>query len=166
MSGTTGDCTWSYDRLTATLTIGAIKGIFVIRDDVERVEARSEQYRAIFFAQTDHFYLGNEIIVVTPENASLGKNSILDGSGQEAGTVVFKNKNIPDYILGDVDGGGEVTIIDATYIQRKLVGLPVKAINKDAADTDGDGEVAILDATYIQRYIAGLSAPAGIGMPM
>ena len=69
-------------------------------------------------------------------------------------------------LLGDVDGDGEVTIIDATYIQRVLADLPVQAYNAAAADTDRDGEVTILDATNIQRYIAGLSAPAGIGKPM
>ena len=69
-------------------------------------------------------------------------------------------------IVGDVDGDGEVTVIDATYIQRKLADLPVDGYVDAAADTDGDGEVTVLDATFIQRYIAGLSAPEGVGKPI
>ena len=59
-------------------------------------------------------------------------------------------------LLGDVDGDGEVSILDATAIQRKLAGLPT-AFVEACADVDEDGEVSILDATEIQRYLVGLS---------
>ena len=68
--------------------------------------------------------------------------------------------------LGDVDGDGAVSIIDATCIQRHLAEIPVYAYNEKAADTDGDGEVTILDATGIQRYLAELPCFAGIGNPI
>ena len=61
-----------------------------------------------------------------------------------------------DYIRGDADGDGEVTILDATAIQRCLVGIRAASFNEKAADVDGDGEVTILDATAIQRLLAGL----------
>ena len=58
---------------------------------------------------------------------------------------------------GDADGDGKLTILDATRIQRYLVGLADESeIDKDAADADGDGKITILDATRIQRVIAGL----------
>ena len=69
-------------------------------------------------------------------------------------------------ILGDVDGDGEVTIIDATAIQRTLASLPVSSFEQKSADTDGDGEVTILDATAIQRHLADLSANENIGKPI
>ena len=61
------------------------------------------------------------------------------------------------YIIGDADGDGVVTIIDATRIQRVLADLV----------TDDDGMIAlrgdansngldIMDATQIQRYLVGL----------
>ena len=59
-------------------------------------------------------------------------------------------------LVGDPDGDGEVTILDATNIQRHLVDLPTTAYNEEAADADGDGEVTILDATAIQRWLASL----------
>ena len=60
-------------------------------------------------------------------------------------------------LIGDVDKDGEVTIVDATMIQRYLVSLAkLDADAIKAADTDGDGEVTIVDATMIQRWLAGL----------
>ena len=59
-------------------------------------------------------------------------------------------------LLGDVDGDGEVSILDATAIQRRLAGLSTEYVEA-AADLDEDGEVSILDATEIQRFLAGLS---------
>ena len=69
-------------------------------------------------------------------------------------------------ILGDSDGDGEVTILDATTIQRTLVGLPVARYVEQAADADNDGSVSILDATAIQRYLAYLTTYEGIGKPI
>ena len=81
--------------------------------------------------------------------------------------LTYRNTPVPDTsILGDVDGDGKVTVVDATAIQRKLASLSVSAFNEKAADTDGDGEVTIIDATAIQRWLAGLSAPEGIGEPI
>ena len=59
-------------------------------------------------------------------------------------------------MFGDVDGDGDITVLDATAIQRRLASLSTEAFNEAAADTDGDGDVTILDATLIQRYLAGL----------
>ena len=68
--------------------------------------------------------------------------------------------------LGDVDGDGDVSIIDATLIQRHIASIPVFAYNESVADTDGDGSVTILDVTMIQRWLAGLKCPEGIGEPI
>ena len=66
-------------------------------------------------------------------------------------------------LLGDADGDCDVSILDATVIQRVLAELPVDSYNEAAADADGDGDVTILDATCIQRFLAGMPCPAGIG---
>ena len=59
--------------------------------------------------------------------------------------------------IGDADGDGTVTILDATRIQRWLADLVGdSAINKSNADADRDGTVTIIDATHIQRFLAGL----------
>ena len=68
------------------------------------------------------------------------------------------------YILGDTDGDGMITIMDATKIQRLLADL--------ITDDDGmmtlrgnvsDEGLDILDATLIQRYLADFAVSAPIG---
>lgn len=66
------------------------------------------------------------------------------------------------YKRGDADGDGNVTILDATVIQRKLADLHVVSFNEKAADVDGDG-LNITDATKIQRYLAEFDDPYHIG---
>ena len=63
--------------------------------------------------------------------------------------------------LGDADKDSALTVLDATHIQRYLVGLVGEAeIDLTAADFDGDGDVTILDATAIQRNLVGLTPAA------
>ena len=69
-------------------------------------------------------------------------------------------------ILGDSDCDGELTILDATAIQRFLVGYQPKSFSEKAADSDRDGEVTILDATSIQRFLASLPTDPGLGRPI
>ena len=63
----------------------------------------------------------------------------------------------PPFIYGDANGNGEVDILDATAIQRHLVGLDtLSAEGLRAAMVTGAAELNILDATAIQRKLAGL----------
>lgn len=57
--------------------------------------------------------------------------------------------------IGDVDMDGEVTVLDATYIQ-KICADVISADEKQMllGDTDGDGRITVSDATEIQRYCA------------
>ena len=58
---------------------------------------------------------------------------------------------------GDVDLDNEITILDATFIQRRLADIETFTEAQDiigAVDTDGG--LSILDATHIQRWLAGL----------
>ena len=68
--------------------------------------------------------------------------------------------------LGDVDGDGEVTIIDATCVQRKLASIATAKFVEAAADADEDGELSIIDTTVIQRWLAQLPSNNNIGKPI
>ena len=71
------------------------------------------------------------------------------------------------YLRGDANCDGSVDILDATTIQRYLVGLyddPDEMIHILCA-CDGD-EVTILDATRIQRFLAGFTNTFGIDKPV
>ena len=97
-----------------------------------------------------------------------------DGTGEEThgctvGGYMFKivPAQEPLYILGDVDGDGEVTSLDATLIQRYDAGFNVpESFNLAAADVDGDGNVTIIDVTIIQRYLAEMTVKFPVGEPV
>ena len=60
-----------------------------------------------------------------------------------------------DYLLGDVDNDGYITVSDVTEIQRYIAemrGLDERELI--VGDVDRDGEVTVSDATIIQRYLA------------
>ena len=67
--------------------------------------------------------------------------------------------------LGDVDGDGTVTAIDATLIQRHL--CYIKTMVSDEmfmmGNVDDDGIISIIDVSYIMRYLAGIKIPYSIG---
>lgn len=64
-------------------------------------------------------------------------------------------------ILGDADGDGEVTSVDAAYIQRYNAMLKTGIDEKTLmnADVDGNGMLEIIDATFIQRHLAHMETP-------
>ena len=68
------------------------------------------------------------------------------------------------HLLGDTDGDGSVSVMDATVIQRYLAEFTVE--NPDVVvlcgDLDGNG-LDIMDATRIQRYLAEFETPYAIG---
>lgn len=67
-------------------------------------------------------------------------------------------------ILGDADGDGRVTIIDATTIQRTLAGLNVtRGFSKNSADVNRSGNIEITDATLIQRWLVNMASSFPIG---
>ncbi len=67
-------------------------------------------------------------------------------------------KPVTNYLIGDVDGDGEVSIMDATEIQLVLAQMKQWAYEyaQLAADFDNDTAVSIMDATEIQLFKAGL----------
>ncbi|MCI6824329.1 MAG: leucine-rich repeat protein [Ruminococcus bromii] len=69
--------------------------------------------------------------------------------------------------FGDVNGDGEITIEDATLIQKAVAGIATfDADQKVLADVNGDGEVSVFDVTLIQKYIVGgYSNTGNVGKP-
>lgn len=68
------------------------------------------------------------------------------------------------FILGDADGDGIITIVDATVIQRVLVLImdDPDGMIELRASVDGD-ELNITHATKIQRFLAEMEVPDPIG---
>ena len=70
-------------------------------------------------------------------------------------------------LLGDADGDSEISITDATMIQRDVA--KITEIDDDcrrSADVDSDGILTIMDATSIQCWLVHFSVAYPIGEPM
>ena len=70
-------------------------------------------------------------------------------------------------LLGDADGDGEITISDATMIQKYIADYNMPDnFQITACDVNGDGSVNIYDVTEIQRFLADFGNPYHIGEPV
>ena len=136
------------------------------------------------------FYYSGLRTVTIPKTVTKIENGAFIGTGltdvyyagteEEWNAISIGSSNAPlnnavmhfatsSYILGDVDGDGDVSIIDATYIQRYEVNITIPVSDEDIllrGDVDGDGEVTIIDATMIKRYDIGISVAYPIGEPI
>ncbi|MBO4801149.1 MAG: CotH kinase family protein [Bacteroidaceae bacterium] len=54
-----------------------------------------------------------------------------------------------DFLLGDANGDGRVTITDAVYIVNYILQQPADDFQKEAADLNGDGKVTVTDAVMV-----------------
>ena len=71
-------------------------------------------------------------------------------------TMKYSETNKRVVLYGDADLDGDVTVLDATHIQRYLVDLvSFDEENYLAADVDGDGTVTLFDVALIQYYLLG-----------
>ena len=114
----------------------------------------SEDYVAVVFGDCNH-NPGDWVTVVEASELELGLKVQLCTKCNEA--LSYEEIPIVRYEIGDVDGDGNIAIMDATLIQKYIALLD--AISDGAmirADVNGDGVVSIMDATLIQMYIAQL----------
>ena len=131
--------------LNVMVLIDAIGEVEYTDECKEKIGAVREAYEALSDPEKER--VRNYDVLITAEQA-------YDALAQETA------------LLGDTDGDGKVTILDATAIQRHLASLPTTAYNEMAADADEDSKVTILDATAIQRYLANLPTNPNIGNPI
>lgn len=58
--------------------------------------------------------------------------------------------------IGDADGDGEVSVVDATEIQRHIAKLGVIS-NEKVVDVDNNGTTDVFDATAVQRNLVNVA---------
>ncbi|WP_247730088.1 S8 family serine peptidase [Halovivax limisalsi] len=90
----------------------------------------------------DFTQLNTEDSVVQPADYIAGELSIEEGCG----------------LMGDVDGDGQVTSLDATKTQQHIAGLDPGNFNEDCADLTEDGQITPADVTAIHQTIVGMTA--------
>lgn len=70
-------------------------------------------------------------------------------------------------LVGDVDRSGDITISDATYIQRKAASMEVPYdVSMDVADVNNDKAIDLVDATNIQKWLSNMNVNSRIGQPV
>ncbi|MBQ7133644.1 MAG: dockerin type I repeat-containing protein [Ruminococcus sp.] len=136
--------------------------------DIERMAELDDDLMQAYFdgTVTYKWFYDGRLQTTTKNNSYEIKNTML--GHYIAVKVVYGDKSIASEEfevtkasttgkLGDVDGDGKVSIMDATVIQRHIAQLEsIKEDRLPYADTDKDGKVSIIDATMIQRLIAQL----------
>ncbi len=80
--------------------------------------------------------------------------------------VIFAVRAVADnkteYILGDANSDGVVTISDVTAVQMVSADISLPDFNEKAGDIDGNG-LDVTDAHNIQRFVAMYEDLLGIG---
>jgi len=79
----------------------------------------------------------------------------------EFGTFIFSanGSDVRAALYGDAENNNELTIVDASFIQRHLAHIDTFSEQQLLiADADKNHEITILDATQIQRWLARLSS--------
>ena len=136
----------------------------IIGSGVLRVEAKGSN-SAVY---TSGLTVDPALSVTAPKNGVEKHGKVYEADGETlAKHVVFGPKQA-SYILGDVDGDGEATVIDATYVQRYATRVKVPFTDEQMmnGDADSDGDVTAVDATFIQRYATKVKVPYKIGEPV
>lgn len=89
-------------------------------------------------------------------NGSLSETPIIPQSPVDEynGTDPNPNTGQTTYLYGDVDLDGEITVKDATVIQKYAIDkVTLNDIQQKASDVNNDGLINVKDATIIQKYL-------------
>ena len=91
-------------------------------------------------------------------NIGLTVTTLSNTNGVDRGPFVGQGSTvtISTIKIGDATGDGDVNIIDALFVARHVVGLPVNNFNEDAVDVNCDGQINIVDALFIARKAVSL----------
>ena len=98
-----------------------------------------------------------------PDKDYEGNDRVIDGDNDGDAVVDMGADEYTSSTKGDVNGDGQINIVDALLTARYAVGLPVSNFNTDAADVNCDGDINIVDALFIARKAVGLPVPGWCG---
>mgnify|MGYP001778288119 CR=1 FL=1 len=109
-------------------------------------------------------YVGTVDITITLD---LTNFNYLAGTGAKA-NVKIDGTRVP--LIGDADGDYNITVLDATMIQKIAINL----LSIDATDTNAfkacdaneDGRISVKDATLVQKYVVKGYETGNVGSPI
>ena len=117
----------------------------------------SEQINCLFLSSNINFYqLGDDILTANDCNVNIDIESITTSDENYSSNY--------DFILGDADKDGNISISDATLILNEYAcvaaGLNASFDERafKASDVNGDEKITITDATSVLKYYAANAA--------
>ena len=139
--------------ITTQYNIGVPVTMTLMQGDNKIAEATTTDNAYVF----ENLISGSYTLSVSANDYEPRQYEITVSDADSEAAVELFMKASAKHLLGDVDGDGAITILDATCIQRQLVNLSNEVFKEELADVDEDKKITILDATEIQRFLAGLS---------
>ena len=99
-----------------------------------------------------------EDTTLTPTKVEIEATDVTKGSAAEPTTKpVPATEPSGNAVYGDVNGDGDITVVDATLVQKHVVQLETLSADKQIlADVNGDNTISVVDATLIQKYVVQL----------
>lgn len=99
-----------------------------------------------------------QVYVQGSDNSTVNKTYTYTAVGEITTTVpvTVPQTTAATFVLGDANGDGDLTIDDATYIQKYLADFDGYYCSLEVCDFDGDGIIIIKDVTEIQKKLAGI----------
>ncbi|MCH5297241.1 MAG: starch-binding protein [Ruminococcus sp.] len=145
-----------------------IKGVAVQDADItvtvngKTYTTHSDEITGEFTVNATALTSSSVIKIVVKRNGLVSETYSYNMSNGDITSLIPPTNPTPDFVLGDVTGDKQVTIDDATYIQKYLAELSnMTADQMKAADVDKDSDINIKDATEIQKFVAGMSSVLG-----
>jgi len=106
----------------------------------------------LVFRVKDTAALGDTTITVTYDRRNINNAALKEVSF----AVVNGNVTVADYLIGDLNADGAISLGDAAIMCRYLAGWEdYQSIDTAPADINGDGMVSLADVTILSRYLAG-----------
>lgn len=122
----------------------------------------SDKARLTYFNEPDHVeYTGKRVIMADCSWSPNGRRLV--GIGVFADTTAWEGRwkimMITFLERGDIDGNGEINILDVLRVVNIILGIGPPSTEEElwAADCNGDGTIDILDVVGIVHIILGIS---------
>lgn len=177
------DYAWCFPRLTEEASVSVVancyedgevsfnftanNGVAFRSSPINNEENLLIRARFIVTASQGVYRIHTDPLVIADDD----ENKILfhgeaTGAFTTAGRIndVFIPEVTDSYLLGDADSDNQITVLDATSIQKYLAVLPVpEGFSERNGNISGSAHLDILDATYIQKYLALIEIPYPVG---
>lgn len=129
------------------------------------------EYSLIVSPETSIVTVSAEAVVSTSKIQGTGKINLDYGNNEVKVICTAQNGSAREYVInivrqepekpsvnkGDVNGDGEITLLDMLKIKRHLLGIEILENEKfEAADVNGDGTISLLDMLKIKRHLLGI----------